>query len=263
MPKFNEAYYKDENNNWEVILYRELTNPNNRAIYREKQLFNEINGNKILGIRNHPSTPHFYQKLFLRMNIESGISETVEHNMNQEMIMNFLNKYKKNSFGFYESPWEKEKSDKGFDNIIKLKEYSWGKEVKFGLIHGKYIVFDILGRSDSFNLLDTTPFVAIEVVDTHFHSKETFKVLLALSRNLPILILYYFVSQAPYLNQVSKPLRSNSFTKNRIYHYISDGSFWITNDRLEDTVECDIGPIMIDEYYNYIIDMLRNKSFIR
>ena len=263
MPKFNEAFYKDENNNWETISYQELTNPNNRATYREKQLVNEIKGNKILGIRNHPQTPHFYQKLSLRSNIEGGIHETKEHTDIQNMITNFLNKYEKNSFGFYESPWEEEKQDKGFDYIIKIKEYKWEKEIRFGLIHGKYIIFDILGRSNTFNLLDTTPFIAIEIVDTHFHSRETFKILLELSRNIPIIIFYYFVSQAPYLNQVSKPLRSNSFTKNRIYHYISDGSFWITNDRIEDTDECDIEPIMIDEYYNYVVDMVNTKNFIK
>lgn len=262
MPKFEEAYYL-ENDNWEVVSFKQLEDPNQRAILREKDLRNQVDGNLVLGIRNHPTTPHFYQKLSLRINIESSLSETDKHNEQRDMIKNFLTKYPKNSFGFYESPWEKDNKDKGFDFIIETKDYEWDKEVKFGLIHGKYIIFDILGRSKKLTFTDNYPFLAIEVVDTHFHSRETFKVLLKLSSDIPIKIFYYFISQVPYKNGVKTPQRSNSYSKNRIVYYISDGSFWNTNDRIEDTEECNIPCENQDEYYNYILDHLRENDFIR
>lgn len=262
MPKFKDACYF-ENNQWIRVSYQELTNANKRAILREKELFDSQNSNKILGIRNHQKTPHFYQKQTLRGNIETGIRETEEHARQINILKSFLTKYEKNAFGFYESPWEKDDKDKGFDFIIKTKEYKWDSEVKFGLIYGKYIVFDILGRSETLSLVESNPYVAIEVVDTHFHSKETFKTLLELSKNMPFIVLYLFVQKAPYINGTKKPERTNSFTHNRIRYYISDGSFWDYNDRIEDTDTCTIQPSTPDEYYNYIIDKLNTEKFIK
>jgi hypothetical protein len=63
--------------------------------------------------------------------------------------------------------------------------------------------------------------------------------------------LYNFVSKEPYLNSKKNPLRANTYSKNRIYHYISDGSFWINNDRIEDTDNCNILPETPNEYYNF------------
>jgi len=59
VPKFEEAYYL-EKENWEVASFRQLSDANERAILREKDLRDQINGNLVLGIRNHPATPHFY-----------------------------------------------------------------------------------------------------------------------------------------------------------------------------------------------------------
>lgn len=262
MPKFDNACYF-ENEQWNTVSYKELTDANKRAVLREKELFDSQNSNKILGIRNHQKTPHFYQKQTLRGNIETGIKETEEHTKQINIIKSFLTKNEKNAFGFYESPWEKDYKNKGFDFIIKTKEYKWDKEVKFGLIYGKYIVFDILGRSNALSLTENNPYIAIEVVDTHFHSKETFKVLLELSKNMPFIVLYFFVQQIPYINSTKKPERTNSFTHNRIRYYISDGSFWDCNDRIEDDGTCTIQPTTPDEYYNYIIDKLNADNLIK
>ncbi len=87
--------------------------------------------------------------------------------------------------------------------------------------------------------------------------------MLKLSSDIPIKIFYYFISQVPYKNGVKTPQRSNSYSKNRIVYYISDGSFWNTNDRIEDTEECNIPCENQDEYYNYILDHLRENDFIR
>ena len=262
MPKFEEAYYL-ENENWEVASFEQLRDPNERAILRQKDLRNEQNGSLVLGIRNHPITPHFFQKSRLRTNIEGGVNESDEHNSSRDKMLAFLRRNDLNSFGFYESPWESDLTAKGFDFIIKSRNYTWESEVKFGLIYGKYIIFDILGRYNELTFTNKYPFIAIEIVDTHFHSQESFKVLLELSKNLPIIILYYFVSKEPYLNSKKNPLRANTYSKNRIYHYISDGSFWINNDRIEDTDNCNILPETPNEYYNFILDRLNENDFIR
>ncbi|WP_404317020.1 hypothetical protein [Malaciobacter canalis] len=272
MPKFEEAYYL-ENDVWNPVSYRELTDPNRRAELKEKKLRNEKNGTIVLGIRNHETTPHFYEKFNLRVNIDKGVIETEEHDRNKNILKNFLKKYPKNRFGYYESPWEKKHKDKGFESFLSIKDYIWDTEVKFGLIYGKYIIFDVLGRSrNELTFTDSLPFVAIEVVDTHFHSKQTFKILLKLSKDLPIKVLYYFVSQLPskyehkeHQNWIKKPYNENvkNYANSKILCHLANGSFWFNNYRIEDTQECNILPENPDEYYNYILDFLKENDFIR
>lgn len=209
MPKFDEAFYIIGQEKWELVSYRELVSEERRAELREKDLREKPNGLYQLGIRNHQLTPHFFQKRPIRNNIDTGSIESVEHEDSKNMLCNFLNKYTKQTFGYYETPWDK--NDKGYEALLKTKEYHWAKEVSFGLVYGKYIRFDILGRSfTELSLTDKYPYIAIEVVDTHFHSQEAFKALLDLTKNLPVIVIYYFIGKAPYLNCVRAP-KSNCF----------------------------------------------------
>lgn len=262
MPKYETAYFLNDDNVWEPTSYQELTDENVRARLREKDLREKRNGEILLGIRNHPETPHFFRKRLIRQNIDKGISESDKHNNIVGFLENYLDsKFSKHCFGYYERPWDKEK---GFGEIVRTKSFKWKKEVGFGLAYGKYIVFDILGRStENIALLDSSPYVAVEVVDTHFHSKEAFTALLELSKNLPFVIIYYYVNKFPMLNQQKDPLRSNGYSKIRIHSYIADGSFWIKDSRIEEEGDVSISPDESNEYYNLIKERLLTEGFIR
>ena len=252
MPKHKIAFYKDENNIWHKVYYAELFNKQKRVELREKDLYDKPNGDLQLGIRNHKTTPHFYVKRHIRKPLESKSKKGKLHNKQIDIIYNFLKKYKKHSFNIFE------------EIIFKIKNYEWEKEAKFGIIYGKYAVFDILGRdSENIHLTDRNPYVAIEVVDTHFHSKETFKILLEATKNLPIIIIYFFIKQIPKLNRLKKPKKENHYTKNVIYFHMSDGSFWEQNERIEYKYErYNLSPSKLDEYYYFIKEKLYEKEFI-
>ncbi len=176
------------------------------------------------------------------------------------MICAFLKKYEKHNIGYYDRPWDKK--DKGYNTLIKIRDYKWDKEVKFGLIYGKYVKFDVFGRSESeLQLTDRFPFIAIEVVDTHFHSKQAFKALLKTSKNIPLIIVYMFLPVTPHLNSVNKPLPSSPYSSLRVQCYISDGSFWYRNERLEELY--DVSPSDADVYYNLVWEKLHEDNFIR
>lgn len=261
MPKYEEAFYLDDLNQWECVGFQELGIMERRAELREKDLRESPNGIYQLGIRNHPQTPHFFQKKPIRNNIEKGVLESEEHEKQKSMVRNFLKKYEKHSFGYYESPWNEE--NKGYESIIRVKDYIWDTEVKFGLVYGKYVRFDILGRPKSeLSFTDKFPYIAVEIVDSHFHSQEAFKILLETTKNIPLIVAYIFVPKAPYINGVKKPNRSNSFSTNRTPFYLSDGSFWDGNERMEDSLG-DIAPENPEVYYNAIREMLYEKGFIK
>ena len=249
MPKHEIAFYQNENNIWNKVYYTELLDEQRRAELREKDLYDKPDGDLQLGIRNHKITPHFYVKRPVRKPLESKNKKSKLHNEQINIIYNFLKKYKKHSFNTFE------------ETILKIKNYEWEKEAKFGIIYGKYAVFDILGRdSENIHLTDRNPYVAIEVVDTHFHSQETFKILLEATKNLPIIIIYFFIKQIPKLNCLKKPKNENLYTKNVIYFYMLDGSFWEKNERIEE--KYNLSPNNSDEYYNFIKEKLYENKFI-
>lgn len=260
MPKYKDAWYLNNQSQWEPTSYKELNREERRAELRECDLRDKEQGEIQLGIRNHPQTPHFYEKRRIRIDINPGVKESEDHENMQRMISSFLSKYEKHNFGYYEKPWDRE--DKGFDTLLKIKDYQWNTEVSFGLLYGKYVRFDILGRSKGeIQLTDQYPYIAIEIVDTHFHSQEAFKILLETSKNIPIVIAYYFVSVAPRYNCVNKPKRTNSYAIVRLQCYIADGSFWFRNERVEE--KYDVSPKDPDIYYNLIKEKLYEDKYIR
>ncbi len=259
MPKYETAFYLNNDGQWEEVSFGELRSEERRAELRERDLRNESDGQIELGIRNHEQTPHFFAKKRLRTDLDPGAKESFEHEDRKRMLNNFLSKYEKHKFGYYEKPWDRK--DNGFDTLVKIKDYSWDVEVSFGLVYGKFIRFDLLGRSkNELGLTDKHPYIAVEVVDTHFHSQEAFCALLESSKNIPIIIVYYFSPVAPHLNCVYKPKSEKFYSKIRLQYYIADGSFWNRNDRIEDSY--DITPDQPEVYYNLIREKLYTEGCI-
>jgi hypothetical protein len=261
LPKYETVWYlNDQHNQWEEVSYRELDREERRAELREKDLRDVASGEIELGIRNHPKTPHFFEKRRIRTDIDPNAKESAEHEKQMQMVRSFLAKYEKHNFGYYERPWDK--NDKGFDTLLKVKNYDWSTEVQFGLVYGKYIRFDILGRSmNEIQLTDKYPYVAIEIVDTHFHSQQAFRILLETTKNIPIIIAYYFIPVTPRYNCVNKPERVNSYAKIRLQCYIADGSFWFRNERVEELYE--VTPDKPEVYYNLIREKLYENEYIK
>jgi len=249
MPKHKTAFYQNKNKQWHKVYHDELLQGKKRAELREKDLYDKPDGDLQLGIRNHKTTPHFYVKRFIRKPLESKSKKSKLYNKQIDIIYNFLKKYKKHSFNTFE------------ETILKIKNYEWEKEAKFGIIYGKYAVFDILGRdSKNIHLTDKNPFVAIEVINTHFHSQETFKILLEATKNLPI-IIYFFINQTPKLNRLKRPKNESFYIRNVIYFHMSDGSFWEKNERIEEKYnKYNLFP---NNSYNFIKEKLYEKKFIK
>lgn len=262
--KYELAWYFDnESMSWQYFNFKELKNESNRAKARSKILFDEKDGKILLGVRNHEITPHFFRKKNIREKIKKWDSISEKHREIIEILLNkYLNSNLKIKFGYYEKPWDKD--DKGFDEIIKVTDFLWKSEVGFGLTYGKYIIFDILGRSKSdVALLDSVPYIAIEVIDTHFHNFETFDTLLELTKNLPFIVNYYFVSVYPTLNQPLHAERSNGYTTIRIHMYLFDGSFWIRNMRIEDEEEFNLDIKDKKQYYEYVSHRIYDLGLIK
>ncbi|WP_408951601.1 hypothetical protein [Lysobacter sp. Hz 25] len=261
MPLHQTAFFQDDNKQWVEAHYKELARPDRRAYLKARQLRERPNGDIRLGIRNHPETPHFFARRPLRRQFDARALESEEHNKGRDILRGFLNKNSTRTWiGYYETPWLE---DKGFEKLLDLKEFKWEKEVAFGLVRGRFIRFDLLGRSDAeIELTDKNPFVAIEVVDTHFHSIESFRALLQASSDFPLVVAYYFIQKGAQLNCMYGPGKLGRFARLRIQAYIADGSFWLRDDRIEDQLP-GVSPAQPDAYYHAVKERLYGDGWIR
>lgn len=260
MAKYDCAFYKENGEFKEVGAY-ELVDDEKRAILKEKILFDK--SKKInLGIRNHSVTPHFYRKSFLRGDINSGEpKDTSRHNDTRDDFIYFLNNdasstsSTKMRIGIYEYSYVEKKNI--FSALNVLNNYEWNKEVKFSISEDSFIRFDILGRSKTaFGWTEKNPLIAIEIVDSHFSSKEAFTELLKLTKEFPIIIGYMFCEILPFLNTKKNGGRSNSPKHVRFKYYLMDGKFWDQDKPIDDELEL-ITNDQRKEYFNYVYEKIQ------
>ncbi|MCM5538651.1 hypothetical protein NXZ69_21815, partial [Xanthomonas hortorum pv. pelargonii] len=76
MPKYETAWYLNDQKHWEEVSFRELARDERRAGLRERDLRDERDGIVELGIRNHPKTPHFFELRRIRTDLEPGVKES-------------------------------------------------------------------------------------------------------------------------------------------------------------------------------------------
>lgn len=180
MPLHEQASYQQDNN-WITITPNDLRDPETLAFARTKQLYDSEERRYELFIRNREDFPHFYRKGVIRHNLDRQ-KDSTEHNSVVKKLLSYLSKnpsIKLKSYFFHSF------ADKKLHTIKTMKDYSWQDEVTFAISENGYVRFDILGCPISLTCTEQNPFVAIEVVDTHFSSQASFNALLELSQKFP------------------------------------------------------------------------------
>jgi hypothetical protein len=102
-------------------------------------------------------------------------------------------------------------------NISSIEEYNWKDEVHRIISEETIIRHDLFGQSKLIAMSIFRPWVAIEVINTHFPDEETFSSMLELSKNVPFVALFDFIS-SPQLCSINT--RTNEM---KIVYYIKDG----------------------------------------
>lgn len=256
MPLHEKASYKKDGQ-WITITPEQLRDPEQLALAREKQLYDSEEQKYELFIRNRENLPHFYRKGIVRHNLDRQ-SDSSEHD---EVVVKLLAFLENNSSMHLKSYFFRAFKDKKLHKIATMRDYAWAKEVTFAVSESGYVRFDLLGRPNTLNCTENNPFVAFEVVDTHFSSKASFLALLELSKKLPFVIGYFFVQNTPYLN-CPKTSENKGFSFVQLTCYINDGDFWIRDERISDTVTNALknNP---DAYYEYIYEKVKKEFMVK
>ncbi len=253
MPLHERVCYQEEDGTWTTVYYHDLFSADVRSVLRTKYLYDSPEKTIEFGIRNREDSPHFYQKRGIRRNLNGRRDNSTYHDEQRDNLLKELQNYSKVLTGFYEFSKNQEKS---FERISLLKDYYWAKEVTYSVSEKGYVRFDLFGQSKALSLTDKQPYFALEVVETHFSSLEAFSALLELSKKLPIVIGYFFIKKKNYFNKLDENTKRKSTANLRLTCYISDGDFWIRDERFYEGRD---RPEHLDVYYNAVRETVTEK----
>jgi hypothetical protein len=217
--KYEFAVYRDENCQEQKLYPKELAGLNitQKIKIRELELYDESEEYRIYPRFNEKS-PHFFCKSPVRDFDRNRKDKSTKHDERVNDLVEQLNRLSHINIGYYTFDDDK---NKFFETLVSLQDYTWGSEIS-RIIDSKYRVqHDVFGANLSLSMSTRKPFVAIEVVKSHFFEERTFDSLLKLTSEIPIIVILDFTIKKNYYCQVVEDQN-----RLRISHYIYNGSVW-------------------------------------
>ncbi|OLO08757.1 hypothetical protein BTW08_05420 [Salinicola sp. MH3R3-1] len=240
MPKYEYAQRRRDDGTIERIYPRDLHDAGTRATARASELWDEHFEVRVFP-RYRTDAPHFYS-LGKRRYIDERVESDPSHDKRVEELLARLkgNEYK---IGFY----EKDGEEKQFVTVAKPSNYLWDSEVTRSLTRSVRCRHDIFGEAEGRNLTAGFPWVAIEVVNTHYPDEKTLEAFLALSEQLPFVVLFDLVAVPNYFFKIDEKRQEI-----RTIYYVYDGSVWKNGNRWK---RCSAQFLRekLEEHKNYVI----------
>lgn len=106
---------------------------------------------------------------------------------------------------------------------FQLEDYLWGKEIHRICSSELVIRHDLFGQSRLPAMSIFRPWVAIEVVNTHFPDEPAFKAMLDLSRQMPLLVLFDVLRERIFSYFLKVDDQKGEITP---LYYIYEGCVW-------------------------------------
>ncbi|RDS82224.1 hypothetical protein DWU98_09305 [Dyella monticola] len=207
MVKHVEAvYYEDGVRH--PILAKDLIKDEVLALARTKALVDS--GDEFALFVRGGKTPHFYATSKGRQLTEKPESSE-EHNRRIESLLMELDALTKSGVAvevgttvIRSDVWQAtQRVEHDWQTIGELRGYTWAGEVTRALSDGQKCRHDLFGANQALlNLTDRNPWVAIEVIHTHYPSEASFKGFLDISSRLPLIVLFDAVEAEDYLLRI-------------------------------------------------------------
>lgn len=221
MSKYPHAIYYNASGEPQKLLPSELHDVGKRAFARSIELWDPDEEYRIFP-RYRKDSPHFYSL----SNNARVFSRTTEndpaHDQRVADLLKELSSGKNFRVGYYD--WDG--GEQQFVSFTKTQKYSWGKEVTRVLTANVRCRHDLFGAAESLSLTARFPWVAVEVVKHHYPDDQTFSALLALTKELPCVVLFDFIHVPNYYLNIDV-----SKGELRVIYYIYDGSVWKNGTR--------------------------------
>lgn len=220
--KWEQAIYTDADGLVRSVQPEELHDAKFRAFLKTQELW-DTQGEYRLHIRHRANSFHFYS---LAKRVRTFVKREETSKRHSERIDELLSAFQANPFLFGHLRFDDE--ERQFVSLFQSKDYQWEQEVtrSAGEIRWRH---DLFAGHSAHRLSDRAPWVAIEVIDSHFPADLAFDAWLKQSEEIPSFVLFDFVQIRNYFFQVDKADRWV-----RVIYYIFDGKVWCSGEPIAD-----------------------------
>lgn len=219
------AYYFDADGVKEKILAEELSDVSRHAFAAEQDLTDEV-GQVILSPRaRHGVVPHF---VATGVRGTRSVFEGETDPTHDERVSTLLGKLKSAKTwrlglgDFVNNP--NGKSDWELSDPITLPAYEWGNEVYRIVTRDAIVRHDLFGQALNLDMSVNQPWVAIEVINTHFPEEKAFAAMLEMSERVPFYVLFDLTTIKDKFVRIEPD--SNAIIYREWTYFIHNGSVW-------------------------------------
>jgi len=216
--KFEVAYYEDVNGAVRQIKAKDLASSSIFELASNQTLYDGT-GQYRLWPRPHSSAtgrPHFQSREAAKG--DRKIFKFEDDDVHNERIEKLIEKLQsRQRWTISLRKFKAAAPEKSFD----LFNYTWGDEVHRIASSEAFIRHDIFGQASELGMSVRRPWVAIEVINTHYPDEEAFSAFLELSKRFPFIVIFEMTAKINYFSKINE----HSGVIEPIF-CIYDGSVW-------------------------------------
>lgn len=231
MAKHACAVYFDKSGQRHVIQAKELSSPAKLEEARAHQLLDAEEEFR-MSVRGG-QTPHFFALATTARKLSDERKEAdPAHNLRvDELLRLLIDLPRDEEVELGTTDWKQRQPSERWAPFVDIKNYIWGKEVTRALGEDAKCRHDLFGMPEGLNLTGRFPWVAIEVIHHHYPNAKTLEGLLAMTRLLPLVVLFDLVDKPNYFMKIEPEAR-----RIRTIFYLYRGRAWRNADDLGEEI---------------------------
>ena len=223
--KHPTAAYLDEKGNRGLIRAEELLD---KAVLERAKLLKLYDASEQVRVSpkfSKTGTPFFCATAIGKRSVLFAAESNPAHNHRINELLTALKSLDRWSLALMDKPLNaKNLHAPKYENVLKMPKYQWGTEIHRILAEDSIVRHDLFGQSTELEMSVLRPWVAIEVVHTHFPDEKTFSILLGTSKRMPLTVFFDFTEYPDSFVKVDttqKILQYRPWT-----YFIRDGRVW-------------------------------------
>ncbi|MBR8035642.1 hypothetical protein [Burkholderia vietnamiensis] len=189
------AYYVNEESQLCPIRVAELATKDGLEKAQSNALFNSSGDERLVVRIRKGYKPHYVRTGPPGRRVYAAEDNPV-HNARVKHLFEHLTALSTWRFGLGEpSSDAKGKFRWRLEDVMRLRPYTWGKEAYRIIDDNTTVQHDIFGHSSEVAMSVMQPWLAIEVINTHYPEEESFRAMLETSAKLPFTVVFDFTAK--------------------------------------------------------------------
>ncbi|WP_350327096.1 hypothetical protein [Pectobacterium aroidearum] len=250
--KYDKAYF-NEGAERKEILAADLDKESVYLFAKSKILFDKTGYTLLRPRYCENKAPHFYSPNPSDGRTVSCYEKDKSHNNHINYLLRQITNSSKFTIG---SSIFKDKKIVGFSPLAVIDNYQWGIEIHRICNNKLTVRHDLFGRAKSLAMSIHHPWVAIEVINTHFPSEESFSAMIELSKQVPFLVMFDLLTEKTKRYFIKIDVNKGQITP---VFYIYEGHVWYGDSICEEIKTSAMLEIKMKKCEEKIKDRRPNK----